>query len=147
MIEQLMPDGFRRRIELSGAWDKTSSDPKKNYGVHGMELRFVLIGEKGATQFLLYTQIHLPHVFKNLVRGPHAETVLAPMGADIGYHAKEPRYAEQTLRDCPYIEGGCYYDGSSLRAMEFTPEFLAGGDDPVWTMLREEYDRIFSSSS
>lgn len=39
-----------RLVEWTPAYDK---QPK--YGIHGMELRFVLKGPEGATQFLLYT--------------------------------------------------------------------------------------------
>lgn len=148
MIEQLMPDGFRRRIELRGAFDKRNTDPSKNYGIHGMDLRFVLIGPEGAVQFLVFTGLHLPHVRKELFakRQVRRETydLDAPMGADIGYHAKHPHYEGQTEYDCEYIEGGkCYYDGSGLQAEEFMPEFLGGGDEAVWTMLAERYADLF----
>jgi hypothetical protein len=151
VIEQIMPDGFRRRIEFRGAFDKRHTDPSKDYGVHGMDLRFVLIGPKGATQFLCYTGLHLPHVREELFRKRRGEKydLGAPMGADIGYHAREPQYEGQSViqDDCPYVGGPCYYGGSGLAAEEFMPTFLAEGDDAVWTMLRERYDDVFGPTT
>src|SRR5690554_1678397 len=51
-------------VTFEPAWDKRDPNPAKNYGVHGVELRMVLKGEKGAVQFVLYTGWQLPHVTK-----------------------------------------------------------------------------------
>jgi hypothetical protein len=148
MIEQEM-DGFRRRVEFCPAYDKRHTDPKKNYGVRGMELRFVLIGPMGATQFVFSTGLQLPHVRKEWFDKHNGEfetcDLNKPMGVEVGYHAREAQYEGQTARPCGYLGGECFYDGSGLRADEFYPTFLAEGDDAVWTMLREEYDRRFAS--
>ncbi len=42
-------------IEITPGYDKRSDDPNKNYGIHGINLRMVLKGKLGATQFLVYT--------------------------------------------------------------------------------------------
>ena len=123
---------FERIVEMEPAFDKRHPDPNKNYGIHGMGLRFVLKGEKGATNFTVYTNWHLPHVADELWSRPEPRFLLEPMGADIGYHDTKPHYDGQDTMDCTYVEGGkCYYDGSSLSASEFMPEFLAGGSDAV----------------
>jgi len=51
-----------REIKFSPAYDKRDPDPSKNYGIHGVTITFLLKGEKGAVQFVLYTNWHLPHV-------------------------------------------------------------------------------------
>lgn len=147
MIEQLMPNGFRRRIYLAGAFDRRDPDPRKNYGIHGMDLRFVLIGPQGAVQFVCYTGMQLPHVRKEFFHKRRNETydLGASMGADIGYHAIEPRYEGQSEMECEYTgTGKCYYDGTSLGAEDFMPTFLAGGDEAVWTMLEDRYASTFA---
>lgn len=53
---------LKRIIEVSEAFDKRHRDPKKNFGIHGAGIRMVLKGEKGAVQFLVFSQRHLPHV-------------------------------------------------------------------------------------
>lgn len=141
-----MSEKFEKIVTMRGAFDKRDPNPGKNYGIHGMEIRFVLKGEKGATQFLVYTNMHLPHVSKELFekqRGNPGEKYnrFDPMGADIGYHAIEPQYEGQESRECDLLPNGrCYCNGSSLQADEFMPTFLAGGSDAVWEMLEQRYN-------
>jgi hypothetical protein len=139
---------FRREIRVEPAFDKRDPDPRKNYGIHGVTLRFHLIGEEGATQFVVYTSMHLPHVAEELWE-KHAGTgwnPFKPMAADIGYHSPRPMYEGHSPMDgpCELIGGRtCYYDGSGLAADKFFPEFLAGGDEAVWKMLEEVYRERF----
>lgn len=132
---------FEKIVEVSGAFDRRNPDPQKNYGIHGMELRFVLKGKKGAVQFLVYTPIHLPYVSDELFSSGKKHNPFHAMGVDIGYHAKAPQYEGQSVQrhDCPYTDGTCYYDGSSLMADEFMPTFLVGGTSAVWPMLEAKY--------
>jgi hypothetical protein len=168
---------LERITTVVGAYDRRHPNPAKNYGIHGMELRFVLKGERGAVQFVYYTPIHLEHVADEMLARACAESrlpidrlkkVSAPdargiaetikalslpssapkynpfrgMGADIGYHALEPQYEGQEPRECDLF-GKCYYDGSSLQAMEFGPKFLKGGSKVVWKMLEKKYKEMF----
>src|SRR3990172_7669793 len=115
---------MEKLIQFSPAFDRRDPDPNKNYGIHGMELRFVLKGSKGAVQFLIYTNWYLPHVAKELARKYtstiYIETFFMPMAVDIGYHSPEPMYEGQmVMKDCEYIGKDCYCDGSGLWAEEF----------------------------
>lgn len=146
MIEKT--EKFTRKLEIIPAFDKRHTDPNKNYGVHGMELRFVLMGEKGATQFVVYTGLQLPHVRKeNLSRHDirSFELLTRPMGADIGYHSPVQHHDFQSpMENCPYLDGKtCYYDGSGLQADALLPIFLEKGEDAVWEMLEERYVSLF----
>lgn len=94
---------LERIVEFSPAFDKRDPDPKKNFGVHGVEMRWVLKGEKGAVQFLVYTNWQLPHVTQeNVDRAKRARDIALelrcfwkPMAADLGYHSKFPMYDGQ----------------------------------------------------
>ena len=55
---------LERIIKFAPAFDKRDPDPKKNYGTHGVELKMVVKGSKGAVQFVLFTNWQLPHVTK-----------------------------------------------------------------------------------
>lgn len=137
---------FEKLVTMSGAYDKRHPDPSKNYGIHGMDIRFVLKGPKGCTQFVVYTGIHLPHVDAEL-RGKGSLS-LEPTGVDIGYHSPKPIYEGQQPMDCSLMpEGKCYYDGSGLAADEFMPEFIAGGTDAVWKMLEQRYNDWFGEAA
>ena len=139
---------FHQSVTFKPAYDRRNSDPKKNYGIHGVEIRFVLKGDKGAVQFLLYTNWHLPHVQEELdtkIDNKYPHFSCHPLPADLGYHSPTPRYEEQVKMDnCDLLEQGyCYYDGSGLNAESVYQQLLTEGDTGVWTKLEEFYKEIF----
>jgi hypothetical protein len=137
---------FERIVQVQAPYDRRHPDPKKNCGIHGMTLRFILKGKKGATQFVFYTAQHLRHVADELyARGGNQYNPFHGMGADIGYHAYKPLHAGQevSFEECDILGCPCYYDGTSRGAMEFEEEFLRGGDAVVWPMLEARYKEIF----
>jgi hypothetical protein len=153
-----MTTAFERRVDFRPAFDKRDPDPKKNYGIHGVEIRFVVRGPKGATQFLLYTNWQLPHVTREAMDLAEIHALDAidikvrflPLPADLGYHAYEPQYEGQErmgacdiLTDAP---NGCYYDGSGLRAEGVYERLLREGDAGVWAALEDEYRSLFEVS-
>ena len=133
---------FEQIVEFLPAFDKRSDDPKKNYGIHGVELRMVLKGDAGAVQFLLYTNWQLPHVSEELKGNTLFDR---PLPADLGYHSKTPMYEGQECRnDCQYLDGhDCYYDGSSLDADRIFKVLCAEGSDGVWRALEAYYNDVF----
>lgn len=137
---------FDRIVTFRPAFDRRDPDPSKNYGIHGVELRMVLRGERGATQFLLYTNWHLPHVTEELWRDRPLDVlrhVVSPMPADLGHHWPTPTNeyeAEHGPRDCDILPGGkCFYDGSGLAAERVYERLLREGDAGVWAELEGYY--------
>lgn len=142
--------GLERVVEIRPAFDRRHKDPKKNYGIGGVEFAFYLKGEKGVIQFLLMTHWLLPETQKELdekeERGElkHSHFNSRPLPADLGYHSPTPRYEGQQAMDCTLIPGGkCYYDGSGLRAYDVYKAMLEKGDEGVWEMLESEYRCTF----
>ena len=144
---------FEKRIEFQGAYDKRSEDPRKNYGVHGVTMRFILRGPKGATQFVLYTNWQLKHVQNECDSCPvdpeFPHLTCHPMPADLGYHAYEQQYeGQKKMGKCDILtdaEGGCYYDGSSTNAYPVYWKFVEEGEEAVWSVLRDEYAYRFDT--
>lgn len=137
-------------IRLYPAYDKRHSDPNKNYGIHGVDLKFVLMGESGAVQFNLFTNWQLPHVTKeHLTKATNSERDIElffmPMPADLGYHSKVPHYSSQLTmsENCEFTGGVCYYDGSTLNAERVYDILLEEGSDGVWKELEEYYNSVF----
>lgn len=131
-------DVLRREITFSPAFDKRDPDPCKNYGIHGCDLRMHLIGERGAVQFVLYTDWHLPHVDRELrAKG----SKLSPTPADLGYHSFIPLYEGQCEQaKCNVLGCKCFYDGSGLNAEPIYEILLREGSEGVWTALESYYD-------
>jgi len=69
---------------------------------------------------------------------------------DVGYHSTAPHYEGQTTMDCAFIEGRCYYDGSSLMADDWWnavkgyPEGEAR-DDAIFRMLERFFTETFGA--
>lgn len=145
------------------AWDRTDPDPKKNYGIHCVDLLMLLKGELGAVQFKMLTQWYPKGVNNRIVKetlrdhmDPFSEpgisferTIelhLSPMPSDIGYHSPKPMYDDQKgMGDsCEWLDGKpCYYDGSSLEAENVYDILLKEGSDGVWKYLEEYYINVF----
>lgn len=129
---------MKKEITFEPAFDKRDADSKKNYGVHGVTLRFVYGDEKGYVQFVLYTNWHLPEVTAERAN-MHYEPIAGdahwmerPLPADLGYHSPTPHYEGQTkMEHCDYLKGGCYYDGSGLNAERIYHVLLREGSEGV----------------
>lgn len=148
----MAPSPFARTIEFLPAWDRRSPDPKKNYGIHGAEILFLLKGPDGAVQFRLFTQWQLPEVTREKMHHPYDPIggdfhwMERPMPADLGYHSPVPRYDGQDILtdECIALDGKpCYYDGSSLNAEPVFERLLREGHDGVWAALEAYYTRTF----
>lgn len=139
-------------LQIRPAFDKRASDPKKNYGIHGAEMYFIVKGPSAAVQFVIYTNWHLPHVHQELVNKCNPVTsygrhcILEPMAVDIGYHSPVAMYEGQTpmTDSCPYVSGGkCFYDGSSLNAERYFTIMVTEGHESLWKSLDEYYRDTF----
>ena len=144
----LTPPTLERVLTFAPAFDKRHAEPNKNYGIHGVEMRFVVRGPHGATQFVLYTNWQLPAVRAEFERrGCDFYCRNKPMPADLGYHSRTPRYEDQTsMGPCTELGGApCYYDGSSLNAERIFDVLCAEGDAGVWRELEAFYAELFST--
>ncbi len=132
--------GADRWIEFLPAWDERSDDPAKNYGIHGMELRFYCRFDDGSViQFVVYTGWMLP---QNRAASTKVDDFCqywrSPMAAHLGYHSIHPLYkGQQCLQDkCDLYNGApCYYDGSTMAAEPVLERLIAEGHDGVWAAL------------
>lgn len=121
-----------------------------SHGVHGMEIRFLVHGEKGAVQFALSTG-WAPYFQQADEIGSRWHSfdnrkVFPAMPTDLGYHSYEPHYEgqEPIASSCPYLGGKpCYYDGSSLNAYDAFYTLVNGGEDALWMFLEAYYGNVF----
>jgi len=143
------PAAFEHRIEWKPGFDKRSDNPATNYGVGAMRIWFYVIGPKGAVQWQISTNWYPESARQHLNRFPYSERDLtrAPEAWDLGYHSRTPRYEGHDKMDhCDLIEGGCYYDGSSLNAEPLVEGFIQGGTDWLWPKLEDYYRHVFDDA-
>jgi len=97
MIKETV-NGLERIIKFRPGFHKIAEDPKKNYGVHGMDMFFVVKGPKGAVHFILSTGMMLKKT-RDWQREEHKDGIgyLFPMGVDVGYHSTTPGHEGQEV--------------------------------------------------
>ena len=139
---------MERLTEIMPAYDNRD----KNCGLHGVDLRFILKGELGAVQFVIYTNWHLKHVQEEFLAkrdfSDYGQRRFLPMPSDVGFHSPNPMdYHDEInsrMDNCPYLDGKpCYYDGSALHADELYWKMVNEGGDAMWTHLEEYYVDTF----
>lgn len=111
----------------------------QGHGVHGMDLIFVVKGEKGAIQFLLFTG-WMPNWTEYSQPQPYH-----PIPAELGVHSRAPLYESQAVicRPCQWLGGTCYYLGSVLQAESAFKLFVKEGEEALWKHLEATYNDIF----
>lgn len=127
----------RRPVEFTPGYDKRT----EGYGVHGMSIRFLAVGEAGAVQFVMNT---------GWVPGlPARPAGLYPYAVDLGYHWPTSRYEGMSrFEDCDVLgDGGCFYDGSGLNAEPVMQAFIRDGEPAVWAALENYYADLVARSS
>lgn len=141
-------NGYMRYLTLKPPFDKRNPNPKKDYGIHGMDLIMVLSKNNKAVEFSAFLPVHLTHVVKELALKKDCHFFFEGMGANVGYHSPYPIYENQYLhKDCRYIGCDCYCNGSSLRADEWYQVFLKEGVDKIWEMLESYWLDMFSAKN
>jgi len=132
---------FKREIRFLAAWDKRDVGGK-NYGVHGVEMKWFLRGPKGTIQFVVYTHWMLPHVQKEQdKRGLsshrcHADVIADGRdiikSADANFAvtvAEEPEFLHLLCHPMPadigYHSPKPQYEGQSLMSEDC--EYVEGG--------------------
>lgn len=135
---------LERIIEFKPAYDKRDLDPKKNYGIHGIEMRWYVKGPLGVVQWVVYTNWMLDSVDKS----NWPQSLQEPMAADLGYHSPKPMYEDQRLMTpCQFFAEGCYYDGSSLAADTVLDILKKEGGEAVWKYLENYYLDTFEEAA
>ena len=138
---------MKRDVFFSPAFDKRNPEPKKNYGVGAVRIKFLVSDERGATQFVLYTDWYPAHV-QRAGMGTHSLNEVKPAAWDLGYHSPVPQYEGQkvTSESCEYIGGRpCYCDGSGLMAEPLVYALLDGGSDAVWQLVEQRHEELFGA--
>lgn len=142
---------YERRFFTRPAFDRRDPDPRKDYGIAGLQIGMVLIGPTASVSFVILTNWYLPHV--RLERNPgekFAEFRIGvsdtpAMGADVSVHRDVHRdEPEDWMKESDFISpqpcdwrpgGKCWSDGSALAAGDFIEVLIAEGIEAVWKKM------------
>jgi hypothetical protein len=149
-----MPE-FTKLIEFYPAHDQKAAGG----GIHGVDIRFVLKGPKGAVDFMLMTNWLLPETQERTdariledikareVTQVQLDVLYKPIPAHRAYHSPVQRYGNQvpSSEPCPYLDEGqhCFWDSSGLNADGIYEALLHEGDEGVWKELEYYYHDVF----
>jgi hypothetical protein len=126
-----------RLVRFGSAYDKRH-DPDGDFGIHGVDIAFILSGPKGGTEFEIMTNWYLPQN-----RNVHSGQIHT-FGSYVSYHAKSPQTEGQQpcTPDCEVTGGVCYRDGSGVAGDQYFELLVAGGDEAIWKLLERKYEQI-----
>lgn len=136
-----LPQGFEKRVVTSPPFNRKA----EGYGIGSGEMRFHLIGPKGAVQFVCLTGVYTDDVDTS----SWEPWMKQPSAMDLGYHSPKPRYdGQKRMPKCELLgEDACYYDGSTLNAEPVLQRFLAEGEEGVWDELLRYYFAVFEEGA
>ncbi len=126
---------YARSVKFIAAFDRRNDDPRKDYGVHGVDIIFRLSKDGQAVEWRLFTGWQLPHV------AAKGEGYDKPMPSTCRYHSKTPRHndQEQSANECEVTGGVCYSDGTFVTDDLFDA-LREGGDEAVWALLEKKFE-------
>lgn len=140
---------FRQEIQWRPGFDhRENVNPNmRQYGQHGMEIRWLLHGPNATIQFLLMTPwVPTLKPFTSFGQEVWYRAMFGVMPADLGYHADHQQYEDQPLMencDVRKPECGCFYDGSGLQADALFRVLIVNGEEAVWLYMRNYYESRF----
>lgn len=134
---------LERKIEITRpAFDRRDPDPKKDYGIGGVTVRFSVVGPEGAITWGILTDWYLPHVreeFKNKKWFPST----TPTGITI-HSPKQLFDFDAESGDCDLLPGGkCYSDTGFLAGTEAFDLLCKEGEEAIWKLLESWYEDQF----
>ncbi len=142
-----------RKVSFTPAFDKRHAKPEKNYGIHGVEIRFSLSGKKGAIVWGIYTDWLLKKTltdkswpgFKSKSFHDDGMPMGGRTGMEIMTHSHEPQFVSHTKStdECNFVgKEGCYYNAEFLAGGELFDVLIEQGEEAMWKVLEDRYKAI-----
>jgi hypothetical protein len=131
------PSPFSRKIGFKTSYEKRNDDPRKDYGISGGSIWFVLTGPKGAVTWELLAGFFLPETIDRLKKDN--TKFMGPTPGGVGFHYAEEREWGTTNEDCEFTGGPCWFDVGYTMGDEAYKTFTHEGLDSLWDFLGELY--------
>lgn len=143
--------GFKKTIEIHPGYDRRTTDPRTNGGVHGAEVLFKLAGPKAVLTFAVYTDWTPLTTQKKHMEGVRRYDIVGiqPHPVDFVLHSPMELPNTKTKKyDCPYLPEGeiCWSDISITGAVQLRDTLLTRGSEGVWREMINRYESAFGQS-
>lgn len=146
LMSQLMPNGILREFHVRAAYDKRDADPRKNYGVHGVEIEFVVKRSGAAVNCFWMTDWQCQSTLDWWkAAGLDQHTTRFDGLGDLGWHSpiKLDKWDTKISSPCPHTGGDCYYSGTGLGAQELFRKWVEA-PDIIWPELEQRLEELES---
>lgn len=137
---------LERKLTMTKAYDKRASKPNKNYGVHGVDMLWDVIGPSGVIRLVIITDWHLKHVQEEL-DDHNRRKYTYPILGNLSWHSPLPIRGATQGWPCDLLSTGmCYSDSSSMAADKYFDILTVSGSDGLWDALEAYYKEIFGDN-
>jgi len=127
---------MNRKIDWVPAYDKRAPEPHKNFGIHNMEMWWIVWDERGAVSICISTGWDLKSVREEM------SFKSRPRASSLAYHSAKPRYdSEET--DCDWLPGGRCYPNTTYLVDELFELLVEKGDGALWEELEKRFREEF----
>lgn len=133
---------FYKRVEFTPAWHRVHEDPSKNYGVSGVSIHFLLVGENGAISWEIMTGWVLPETrewWKSRGIVPGEMTTAGGVGFHYPPERDDLEYLD--VGSCSYL-GQCRCDVGFLYGNTMMEKLIEGGEDALWAEMIVAYESM-----
>lgn len=138
---------FIKKTIFSKSFDRRDPDPKKDYGIGGVDLWFVLKGKKGAISASFRTGWYLPSCFENnYYLDQHERERLRCFMVDMHTPSCGEIDDDSDTNACTWLDNGKCYLSSTLRDDEkvLQKALLERGSIGLWNEMIKIYYREFN---
>ncbi len=148
-LRDVQPDGRIREVRFIPGYDLR--EKPGNYGIHGMELHFLLRHRSAAPQWTVYFEAYTNWMPRTVQRnwkyiGEEAFSTRETdaYGIQVGYHSTVQLNEYQYSHDaCDWLDGArCYCGSSGGDERKIFGSFVDSGEEAVWTELNRRADRL-----
>ncbi len=140
---------MKKEIKFQPAWDKRSSDLRKDYGIHGSVLHVTISDEKGAVNLVVHLNWFLPQnrntKYCELKVYPF-EYWQKPSISEIIHHSPTPTYHEQDVssESCYFLGNKpCYISSSFTFGNKLFELLISEGEEKLFDALIEHHNSFF----
>jgi hypothetical protein len=145
---------LRREVKFDSAYHRVHDDPRKNFGVGSVHVRFLLEGPEGALTYVALTEWHLDETYawwesrglNDRLRRSSLPVACYPAVYHSPRRLTEDDHYRGSHQGCEYLGGAPCYSGDTsgyADADQLFEVLVREGDGPFWAAFEAQYREVF----